>query len=48
MFPFNTPLLLMCVGVGNTMNNANGLKICIEVAILTTPINLYTFNFGVK
>jgi len=46
MFPFNAPLLLMCVGVGNT-NNSNRLKIFIEIAILATPISLYTFNFDI-
>jgi hypothetical protein len=48
MFPFHTPLLLMSVRARNTMDNANGLKILVEVAIFTPPISLNRFYFGIK
>lgn len=48
MFPFHTPLLLMSVRAGNTMENANGLKILVEVAIFAPPISLNRFDFGIK
>jgi hypothetical protein len=38
----------MGVWIGNTMNNASGLKIFIEGAILATLISLYTFYFGIE
>jgi hypothetical protein len=48
MFPFHTPLLLMSVRTGNTMENANGLEIFVEVAIFATPISLDRFYFDIK
>jgi Ran GTPase-activating protein (RanGAP) involved in mRNA processing and transport len=48
MFPFHTPLLLMSVRAGNTMEYANGLKIFVEVAIFATLISLNRFYFGIK
>jgi hypothetical protein len=48
ILPFHTTLLLMSVRAGNTMENANGLKIFVKVAIFATPISLNRFNFGIE
>jgi len=38
----------MSVSTGNTMENANGLEILVEVAIFAPPISLDRFYFGIK
>jgi hypothetical protein len=56
MLPFHTTLLLVSVRAGNSMENANGLKIFVKVAVFAPPISLNrfylsieeTFNHGLK
>jgi hypothetical protein len=48
MFTLSTTILLMGVGTGNTMGDANFLKEGIKFNVLATPVRLNMHNFVFK
>ena len=48
VFALSSAILLMCMGTGNMMDNAQLLEKAIEVAIFATPIRLDVKNFVAK
>ena len=48
MFPFHYTILVMCVGTSKMMYNAMGGQKLSKGSVFSSPIRLYTFDFGVE
>jgi hypothetical protein len=48
VFTLCNTVLLRCLWTGNTVRDPRALKILVKAMVLTSPIRLYSFNFGIQ